>query len=193
MPNELSSSSSLPTKPYLGHEITLQPNWTFSVIGPEFEETNKRYAIQFKSLEDARAEIDKRISDTQKLRLKNIKLDLKLLSDRGEIVEVTKIDRREGNISAGSDLYPNVPWVSEALKRLNVLRNETNTIEDSLRKIKISHRRGYGRIDADDYPRKVEELILEAKTQTDKAREMQRLKIEEAQTQQGQNSLAEGA
>lgn len=143
---------------YHNHKIHLnEQNWEFTVTGPEFD--NQEYCIAFDSYKAARVEIDKRVSDTTRLKARNIKLNLILLDEKGETVNVTRINRRTGEIDCDTRyLYPNVPWVREALRRWELGRAEARQIEDSVRSLRIERSRSYSHIDTDHYERYIEDL-----------------------------------
>ena len=165
-PLEYTTEPTSQSKIFKGHTITLSPDWQFSVTGPEFDE--KSYAIIFKSYEDATEEITKRINGTNSLRIKNINVSFRVLNNKGEICDITHINRSTGEIpGTTSNLYPNVPWVREALVKLNSLRRTIADVEKPLSSLSINFRRGYGHIEAEKYIPLLEAL---AKEISDKAR-----------------------
>lgn len=143
------------TRTYMRHTVELQPDWTFKAIGPEFDET--RYAITFKSFTDACTEIEKRVSDSNKIAASKIQLDILALDDTGNLVKITKINRREGDIEC--DIYPNVQRVRHALAERNRLVAALKEQNDFLNTVKVKKSRCYRRIEVESYPFHVKELI----------------------------------
>jgi hypothetical protein len=163
------------TKLYSGHTITLTPNWDFAVSGPEFDKDESKYSIQFKSLDAAKAEIEKRTSETKKLQAKNVSFELKILNEKGEPKTATRINRQNSELTGTLDtshFYPNVDWIKEAILRQVKLNQEIHTIDQALRPFRMSKSVGYGRMDAEVYALKVQsitknfnELVEKAKSQ----------------------------
>jgi hypothetical protein len=157
---------------HMGHIITINANWTFSVTGPEFDD--ERYSITFKSLEAAQKEIDARREQTIRVNAASVTLKTLALDENGERIEITRINRTSGKILPdGQYLYPYVPWVLDALARCKVLRAEIKELSNNLYEVAVTNGRTYGRIDADRYPdvvTKTQQAFTEAKT---KAEEIQ--------------------
>jgi hypothetical protein len=157
------------TKVYAGHTITLDHNWFFEVSGPEFDQS--KYSIKFKSLQDARDEIDKRKTDTSKIEAKKVSIHLIVLDEHGERCVIERINRTTSEVSGvTTDLfYPNVEWIREALSRRRKLQSEIATISDTLKKFQVSKSMGYGRIDTENYALRVEKLRNEFQEKTREA------------------------
>jgi hypothetical protein len=159
------------TREYNNHTITLSPNdLKFHVSGPEFEKLKPEYCT-FPSFEDARAKIDTDVQAAQRLAAKNIKFNSSLLSEEGEIILITGINRNTSMINndLGRSLYPNVSWLQNDLLRKKEIKKELNQIEERISKFAISNQRGYGRMSADEYPLKLVKLQETINEQTERA------------------------
>jgi hypothetical protein len=169
------------TKTYLNHTITLSlDSWKFTVSGPEFDD--ERYTITFESFYAAQQEVKKRVEDSQKEELKNVKLDITLLHENGEQIHVTSINRSTAEITKGVRyLYPNIPWVQESLKRRSEALAEANRITDTVSPLRIENGRSYGRIGAAEYPAKVKSLLDTVKSKTDMAIEKTKISVVDAE------------
>lgn len=166
-------TNSAPTsRAFMRHTIDLQPDWTFKVSGPEFDADEKRYSLTFKSYEAAKAEITKRVEDAEKLRAKSITLNLRAYDMNGNSIQVEKINRTTGSCAPGEYIYPQVPWVREALHRRQRLHEEFKALNKSLDEVQVRTSRSFSRIDVDDYGRKVDALREEFKAAETKARQM---------------------
>ena len=164
------------TREYMGHTITLEPrNWEFTVSGPEF--SDEKYTIQFKSYEAAKAEITKRHSETERLRMRDISLDVTILNDQGVPTRITRINRATGSLIGvkGRTVYPNVIWIRQALETRTKLLAEIDTLERSLgsREIYIQTNRYYSRIEVDRYAHYVDLFQKEVELKTKNAQEAQ--------------------
>jgi hypothetical protein len=163
------------TKQVGSHTISITENWKFSVSGPEFEDDKKRgRETLFASFEDARNEIEKRVTDSAKIRAQGVTLSCPIITSDGKRLTITRIDRRTGEVPdiSDSECYPDVPWVFDALHRRKMLYDEIETITSSLRAVRVST----GRIGVEEYPVKVAALDSAVKKATAKAFEMQKLK-----------------
>lgn len=136
---------------HMNHTISVTSEWTFEVEGPEFDAS--RYKMTFQSLQAAKEEIQKRVSDSNRLAAANIKIDLSLLDEQANIVTVTKINRSDGDLVGvkGTYVYPNTQFVRNLLVQVKRHKEEARKIEETLRPLKINVGRGYGRIKAEDY------------------------------------------
>lgn len=161
--------------PFNGHVITVDPRtWTFTASGPEFEGTASAYTMTFSSFEAAKAEINKRVDESARIRAKNITLEARVLDERGERVTITRINRANGEVIGLSTrrFYPDVRWIFNALADLKRLRSEVVVIEKNLKDVQLDRSRTYGRIDAEDYGRKIDALQKEIEEKTAKANAM---------------------
>lgn len=162
------------THSHNGHTITVQPSdWTFHVSGPEFDEA--AYKAVFSSFEAAKAEINRRLDEANRLRARNITLSATVINQLGERVSISRISRQTGDIiglEKSRYCYPNVWWVIDALKELTRLRVEANTIEQRLKSVAIDRSRAYSRIDADRYGHYIDRLRTEIQEATKKAEAM---------------------
>lgn len=153
------------------HTITLEPNWKFSVKGPEFDAS--RYEMTFQSLEAATSEISKRVEAAKKLAAQNVKLDITVLDETGQKQNITKINRTNGEVGvSGRYMYPNVPWVQAALVQLTQLKAQTKQLDALLSDLKIQTNWSYGRIAADEYVEKVNRLIKDYDTKKAEAEKL---------------------
>jgi len=167
------------TKPYRGHQIRLQSDWTFRVTGPEFDES--KYNITFSSLRTAREEIEKRVADAERIAAKNLTFSAVVYDELGNREEITRINRQSGNLagatSAGSIetkyVYPRVDWIVESLRRRRQIQKELDQIDTALRDVRISVSRAFsGRISADEYPNKILAFQRELNEATEKAKKL---------------------
>jgi hypothetical protein len=170
---EESMSEDPNVKIYINHKIELNPrSWEFTVSGPEFDDL--KYKMSFKSYQAAREEIEKRVSETNKMAAKNISFSLSVLDANGSNVVVSRINRTTSELSGltTKQFYPNVSWVREALQKRKALASELKNIENALRPVEMINTLGWGgRIEADSYGRVVEKLNAEFTEKTKIANE----------------------
>lgn len=159
-------------KTYMGHTISLMENWNFKVTGPEFDD--HKYSIAFACFEEAKTEIEKRMAASAAIAAKNIRLSAKVIDFNGNLVEITGINRRDGKAKGveGERFFPNVPWVAEAVARINRLRDEVRSIDEKLSVLTIRRSRGVGYIEPADYAKQIRRLEEDIKLMEDKARDM---------------------
>lgn len=153
---------------YRNHTIVFNPsNMMFDVSGPEFEAYKTEYC-RFASYEEATVKIDSEIKKSNELRLKRIDFSVSILTEAGEPVTITDINRGNAEIRGvtGRYIYPNVPGLRAKLILLQRLRKEMNELSDLLEPLRIATSRGYGRIDQEDYPHKLLQLktVIDEKT-----------------------------
>jgi hypothetical protein len=158
-------------KTYRNHTITIGDDWTFSVIGPEFD--NKGHTIRFNSFQSAREEIEKRVDETAKVDAQNITMGVTLIGLDGEVKRFNRINRRSGNLDPDiGKFYPNLPPVASLIGELAGLNHRAKEISSFLSKIEINNSRAYQTISADDYARKVAALKQEVAEKTQIARDL---------------------
>lgn len=95
-------------------------------------------------------------------------------------ITITKINRRSGEVHS-TNLYPNVPWVGEALRRRLVLQAELKEISKSLDPLKISKSAHWGSIQVEDYATYATHFSETIKTKADKAREVMAASLQVAE------------
>lgn len=158
---------------FKGHTITLSEEyWTFKVVGPEFDDA--KYEVAFKSLDAAKAEIVKRVEETNKAKAQNINVNIIVIDENCNRTEVDRINRTTSNIHGvqGRFVYPNNGSVRDMLARRSQLMRDLKAIESKLEPLQIRVSRGYGRITAEAYPGIVEALQQEHQRKLAKAREL---------------------
>lgn len=146
-------------KPYFGHTIKFSAkDWNFSVSGPEFD--GQKYKIAFESFTAAKEEIEKRVTETKKIEAKNVSFNLRVINANGEVQGLTRINRATGELAGLStrEFYPNVDWIREAIRRRERLMAETTELDKAIKPFECRREVSYGRIDAESYARKVEQL-----------------------------------
>ena len=153
-------------KLYKGHEIYLTQSWTFRVSGPEFDKTDI-----FETFKAAQEEIDKRVNEAARIEAKNVRVSLRVLNRKGVPVEITGINRRNGEVIGvdGERFYPNVPWVAEAFARVTRIREEMFAIDKKLDGLTMRANRSYGRIESERYTKYISDLEEEVKAMEAKA------------------------
>lgn len=166
------SNSILATRQYLGHTIELrQSDLLFAVSGPEFKD---EVLVAFPSLALAQAAVAKRVEDSEKLAAVNCNFSIALLDSHGNRHEITRINRRTGNLiqdGPGSrSLYPALSWLAQAISRIETLRREANEVEAEISPFRIENSRAYHKIDVDEYPKRVQSLLKTVKEKTEAAR-----------------------
>lgn len=190
MTNETQNQLEKPTRQHRGHKIILQNNWQFTVEGPEFE--NERYTINFKSLEAAIEEINKRSDVSAAIEARNLKISERVIGEDGKVYNIDRIDRRTCNLRGVPEttkyVYPNTLWISLALNEIVKLRTRIKEIDEQLYKVRISNSRGFGSIDADDYARKLEALKKDISEAAIVANEMSKPQVIEGETKEGKEA-----
>jgi hypothetical protein len=145
---------------YRNHKIDFNPDdLKFHVSGPEFEQYKEHYCT-FPSYDEAKAKIDSEVSATEKITIQNIVFEEHIVDQKGQILTITRIDRRTGDIANIDTQYffPNVPWLRTTIQRATELKKEFTELETQLSKYRIHKSRYHSRIDADDYPRRIKSL-----------------------------------
>jgi hypothetical protein len=158
-----------PTKNFRNHKIILnERNWEFVVEGPEFPK--QQYTISFKSYDAAREEINKRCDETLRLQAKKLKFSFDVFDQQGSFINIDKLDRRESClVSSSRYIYPNVPWVANALKEAHDLRQRLNILDKTLHEVSVDTHIGYGRVEVEEIPKKIESFRHNLKTKTELA------------------------
>jgi hypothetical protein len=142
---------------YKAHKIEFSPtDLKFHVSGPEFDMYKAEYCT-FASFDEARAKIDTETEAAVRLKAKNLKFSETIVTEDGEVKTITGINRGTATISGIETryVYPNVEWIIASVRRYRQLIKEQETIHETLRGLQIASSRGYGRIDASDYPEKL--------------------------------------
>jgi len=178
-------------KEFGGHTIELNPEWFFVVNGPEFDGLEMRKHM-FLSLADAKEAIAKTIREKEKLEAAKIRLYLEVVDEHGALHVVERINRRNGIMAGLEDapsfgrsakVYPDVPWLREAVKRLAALNNERSELMKRLNDLDIDVNSrglyGSGRMDADDVIRYTKRLQDDYDKKKQKAIEMGTPKLTE--------------
>jgi len=134
------------TKEHMGHTITFDPEtYLFVVEGPEYEGCSAK-DCRFQSYADARADIKRRSDESATVKAKAVKLDLAVVIEDGTVGRVERIDRRNslltGSFSSSRVIYvyPDLPWVREAIRRQIEFRETAQNLE----RIAIKVDRGWG-------------------------------------------------
>jgi hypothetical protein len=177
-------------KEFSGHTIELNADWSFTVTGPEFNHIEMRKRM-FLSLVDARAAIQTALHEKEKFEAAKIHLHLEVIDEENRFHVVDKINRRNGYLVGLEDapalvgrsakMYPNVPWVREAVKRFAEITKERSELAKRLDGLEMDvnrHRYNSGRVDADDAVRYTKRLQDEYDEKTKKAIEMAKTKLE---------------
>jgi hypothetical protein len=147
------------TREFMSHTIELTDDLRFKVTGEEFANNQPRDCI-FNSLVDAKARIEKLVSETSKVRAQNIVLALSVLQEDGTVVRVTKINRRDGTMNdvSGRYVYPNTDWLRGIIREHTRLNVEARKLYNIMSSVQISVTRRYGRIAAESYGQAISEL-----------------------------------
>lgn len=134
-----------------GHKISLDGRYKFVVSGPHFEGAND-YQRAFDTYEKAVEVIDDRIRRAAKVKATNLDLEV-LKHDGSGVVKIKGIHGRLGTLlftdgayskAAGESysgvhhVYPNVPWIAEALKEQADLERRGAAIRKMVEKFSIS-------------------------------------------------------
>jgi len=173
---------------YHNHQVVINDNWQFTVIGPEFNDSESHTI--FESAKAAREEIDKRIAE--RIRLNPITLTERLIDETGRDFTLTGINRQNGKargeygdstatLPVGGNLYPAFQWIRSRLAEQKSLFSRLKEIEAELKPVNIPIHRAYGRLSADNYGKHIERLKNDIDGARDKAKARQdELKAENA-------------
>lgn len=141
-----------PSITYKAHTVTVNASLYFEIKGPLVE------GSYCESLQKAKDQIDKATS-AQRAQ-KRVKLSLPILGSDGQPGILTGLHAGTGyftgtNVEAG--IYPDVPWIGYALKKLKAYEEEAKKLRQILHRYEI--RRDYrGRIEAEYYDSRIENL-----------------------------------
>ncbi len=159
--NDLLPTETIPSSlSYKNHTITITPQWHFKITGLLFDE---KLNHTFSNIREAKNEIDARIETAQKQKKNDVLMALKAVRDTdGELVTIRGIHMNTGKLlGSDGDVYPQVPWIIAAAKKIAVNNAETRRLVQSIRPFRISATRAYQRIKAEDYERMVNALETE--------------------------------
>lgn len=143
------------TKTVDGHKIELTPQFTFRVTGPLVSDPERPPA--FASMAEAEAKIvswRKAEAAEKRVKMKPIPA----LAPDGGKVNVTGVNTRTGKMNGANEhtyIWPDVPWIEEALKRKTALEAEAREIFRKLLPARIETRTGYGSLDAEHYAERI--------------------------------------
>ena len=152
----MTDETSTLSRNYRQHKIEFSPaDLKFHVTGPEFEKLKETCCI-FPSFDEAKISIDKAAD------AKNFKFNATVIDEDGSQQTITGISRTTGSIvgATGRSVYPNLDWIATDLQRRTQIQEEMNQIDKKLHGLDVSIQRAYGRIDADEYPRKLDALTI---------------------------------
>lgn len=142
-----------------GHNIELTDTYYFIVSGPDFDNDAYEYQRTFPSLIEAKEKIDARVKTAAKQ--KRMAISLPVLDESGDKVTIRGIHTGTSDLLGlpeGSDAYPDVPWLQDALKRRARYRAASEALNKTIQIHRIRRGRGYGRISADRYDDLIEAL-----------------------------------
>lgn len=150
------------------HKIEVTPEFQFRVTGPLYEGK-----ATFGSVDDARADINKRAVALAQQRKAEAAVALAVLDDAGERATVRGIHASQGILLgvASGFVYPDVQWLRDLLIRRAELGTEMKAIESKLHPYRINARRQYGRVRTEDYELEISKLTAELNGKTTKAKE----------------------
>lgn len=131
-PSTMGTIAEVYEQDYRGHKITFRPdNFRFEVSGPEFTHKSASDRL-FDSAENAREEITKRSEETAKVNMRRIDLNLPVVREDGSLSIITSINRQNSRLT-GFDgckyVYPDVPWLRDAVRRVAELDALRKAIE----------------------------------------------------------------
>lgn len=166
---------------YRGFEISLDTkDWQFWIEGefPSVDIKGDQWDGQhFESLKAAKAAIDKHYDAEGKVEAKKITIALKVVDNNGEPMTITGLNRATGKPKVearpasnsptydGDYVYPDVPWIAAAVKRLLALQKEAATLSNQLHKYRVRVGASYDRqIAAERYVGRIKRLQEELAT-----------------------------
>lgn len=165
---------------YRNHEIKITPDFTFQIDGPEI--TKSQSQIYFPSATEAKLAIDKAILLSEAEKTSNFKAWIR--DSKGNQTQIFGIDRRSGKVKGVESgyIYPDVKWIAEALIEREKLASKLKELNSKLYPFQISTEITYGRIDAEDYSRKLLQLENAIKTRTEEANKIEQITEKETKT-----------
>lgn len=158
-----------------GYDISLEPrNGRFRVEGDDISEPH------CDSLAEATGKIDAYHSAAAKA--KKVKVALSVYEPNGKEATITGIHAGHGTLTGvkgggmfDNYVYPRVPWVIDAIKKIDELEEQRSALRYKLEAVRIrtKRQRGYGnKLNPDDIPGLVRQLITEHEAMTKKAEQM---------------------
>lgn len=163
------------TRKYQDHDIEPDDNWRFKVSGPLFAKQET-----FDSMAQAKSAINARREADAKQKKAAITMAIVCLDDKGEIVTVKGIHAGQSQLLGVGDarsVYPNVPFLKDALVRRTRLQAELVTLNNLLGPYAVHVSRGYGRIRPDEYERYVSVFERDFSTAKTKAEQRESDKV----------------
>lgn len=165
------------TRTYGDHTITLLHNWQFQVRGPLFSEG--KFGDTFGSMAEAKLEIDSRVEADGKAKKAAVTMAVPVLTDEGALVTVRGVHSVQGKllgVGGSHSVYPDVPFLREALVTHLRLKAELETVTKTLRPFSVDVSRQYGRIRPENYEAACAAFEKDFREATEKAREAQNKK-----------------
>jgi hypothetical protein len=151
------------------HDIEVTTDFRFRVTGPMFGDKG----LEFSSIDDARADINKRGAALAQQRKTEAALALPALDERGERVTIRGIHSGQGvllGIGNGRSAFPDVEWIRDLLIRRTELATELTAIDHKTNPYRITGRRSYGRVRPEDYEGEINKLKAELSVATERAK-----------------------
>lgn len=144
-------------KTYRDHLIELAEDMRFRVTGPLLKDAQ----LFTDTFAEAKRAVDVRYASHRKA--KQVKLSLACVNQFGERGIVTSIHAGHGRV-IGMDadtLYPDVPWLVEAVKEMRDLNTRAIALSKRLNVYGMKASRSWGRVNPERYETLVEEFVEE--------------------------------
>jgi len=150
-----------------GYDITVTDEYRFKISGPDYDKDE--YPAD--TLSAAKRKIDDHIKTLHKQQQIRKRLNLKLRNRAGVLVTMRGFHAKNGNMLSTpdvpryTDVYPDVPWIVEALAKRAELNTAMNKIDGESRPFGLKSNQ-YGHRDADAYERELNKWLDELKVKT---------------------------
>lgn len=138
-----------------GHTVTVNPDsFVFTVSGPQFEDGKSQYDAIFRSAEQAKDEIEKRIAAAEKQAVATRRVSLPALdATTAEAITIRGVNRTDSTVLGAKDaeglpfdFFPRVAWIERALLVRKDLKKRMAAIDAQLGPFGMRANVGYGRI-----------------------------------------------
>lgn len=166
-----------PARVFHDHTVTLTDRWTFRVTGPLFSEP-----LDLRSLGDAEEAIRGAERGAALQKKAEALVSVSVLDEQGRPCVVRGVHSGHGSLTGAPKdanfVYPQVPFVREALQKAAGLRGELNQLGELVRPFAVRTKRAYGRIRPEEYEKVVADFQreFERKEQAAKGRQEQRVR-----------------
>lgn len=139
------------------HKVTLTSGFMFAVTGPAFDRPE-----EYESAAKAIEAIDRRMKARERQQQARARISIEAVDDTGAPCTIRGINANTSHLlgvpdgrNGPRDVFPPVPWLVAKIKRWRELQREVLRFRDEIDEYRVMARRGYGRLNAEEYDQKL--------------------------------------